>query len=278
MRIQILLLTASALLASCDVKDPIYNTAYPDYGKITLTTDWTGRGAGVDIPASYTVSAGTYTETFSAATNPLNHLFEPGAHTLFIYNEPANIKVNGLVATADYAAGAAGWLFSCALPVTVETDKVNAFTAPMRQQVRRLTLVLAPEGDAVELIHSITATLSGVAGTFDIGSSAHGTPAEAPMTFSKITTGEDAGKWAATTCLLGIVEGARPTLKGTVTYTGNTPAPTSFTSDMTAGLAGFNTGKTEPFTLGAGLETPTKLRPTTTVTDWEVVERQITVD
>ena len=36
----VLFLGSVLLLASCDVKDPIYNTPHPDHGMITLTTDW----------------------------------------------------------------------------------------------------------------------------------------------------------------------------------------------------------------------------------------------
>ena len=46
---------ALLLAVSCDVKDPIYNTPHPDHGTVTLTADWSRRGTGIDIPASYTV-------------------------------------------------------------------------------------------------------------------------------------------------------------------------------------------------------------------------------
>ena len=82
------------LLASCDVKDPIYNTAHPDHGQITLTTDWTARTAGVDIPATYTVTAGDYTATVSGATNTLDPLFNPGDCHLRVYNTAEHISIH----------------------------------------------------------------------------------------------------------------------------------------------------------------------------------------
>ena len=91
--------TALLFLAGCDVKDPIYNTSHPDKGQITLTTDWTQRTAGVDIPASYTVVSGEYTATVSDATNTLDRLFEPGVCHLRVYNTPEHITVSGSVAT-----------------------------------------------------------------------------------------------------------------------------------------------------------------------------------
>ena len=64
---KILSVFAATSLAGCDVKDPIYNTPHPDHGTVTLTTDWTNRTAGIDIPASYTVAAGDYHAVVSGA-------------------------------------------------------------------------------------------------------------------------------------------------------------------------------------------------------------------
>lgn len=64
-----LLFIASLIIpAACDVKDPIYNTAHPEHGAVTLSTDWSGRGEGLAVPESYTVETGGYTATLSGAT------------------------------------------------------------------------------------------------------------------------------------------------------------------------------------------------------------------
>ncbi len=42
-------------LTGCNVEDPIHETPHPEHGKITLTTDWTTRSTGIDIPSNYTV-------------------------------------------------------------------------------------------------------------------------------------------------------------------------------------------------------------------------------
>ena len=51
-RLLFILYTAALLLAatSC-VKDELHDTPHPDYGKITVTADWSDRGDDVDIPA-----------------------------------------------------------------------------------------------------------------------------------------------------------------------------------------------------------------------------------
>lgn len=44
-------MAAAVLLSSC-VKDTLYDTPHPDYGKIAVTADWSARGEGIDIPAT----------------------------------------------------------------------------------------------------------------------------------------------------------------------------------------------------------------------------------
>ena len=48
-------MAAAVLLSSC-VKDTLYDTPHPDYGKIAVTADWSARGEGIDIPATWTVT------------------------------------------------------------------------------------------------------------------------------------------------------------------------------------------------------------------------------
>ena len=52
-------MAAAVLFSSC-VKDTLYDTPHPDYGKIAVTADWSARGEGIDIPATWTVTMGDY--------------------------------------------------------------------------------------------------------------------------------------------------------------------------------------------------------------------------
>ena len=45
----ILSLALLLTLGGC-VKDELHDTPHPDYGKITVTADWTDRGDDVNIP------------------------------------------------------------------------------------------------------------------------------------------------------------------------------------------------------------------------------------
>lgn len=263
-------------LGGC-VKDELHDTPHPDTGSIAVTADWTGRGEGVDIPAEWTVTMGGYTGTETGATHSPDYLFAPGNYTLAVYNPADGITVSGTTATVAAADGGCivntpGWFFTSVQAVAIAADTDYSLTAVMHQQVRELTLVIEPTGDAADRIGSITGTLSGAAGSLDFATGTHGTPSEVKLHFTKITSGDDAGKWTATVRLLGIAGDAQR-LTATLTYTDGNPQPTSLNSDLTAALDGFNDGKTAPLTLGGTLaETPGEAGFTGEITDWETVD------
>lgn len=272
------LLTAALLLAatSC-VKDELHNTPHPDTGKITVTADWTDRGEEVDIPASWHIAMGDYTGTETGATHSPDYLFNPGSYTLAACNIPDGITVSGTMATVATADGGfivntPGWLFTSVQEVEIEADTDYELTAVMCQQVRQLTLVIEPTGDAADRVEAIGGTLSGAAGTLDFATGTHGTPSEVELHFTKINDGDNAGKWMATVRLLGIAGDAQR-LTATLTYTDGNPQPTSLNSDLTSALNGFNDGKTAPLTLGGTIaETPTEAGFTAEITGWETVD------
>lgn len=263
-------------LGGC-VKDELHDTPHPDTGKVTVTADWSDRGGGVDIPAEWTVTMGDYTGTETGETHSPDYLFKPGGYTLAAYNIPEGITISGTTATVAAADGGfivntPGWLFSSVQEVAIEADTDYSLTAVMRQQVRQLTLMIEPTGDAAERIESIVGTLSGAAGTLDFATGTYGTPSEVELHFTKITDGDDAGKWTATVRLLGIA-GNLQRLTATLTYTDGNPQPTALESDLTTALDGFNDGKTSPLTLGGTIaETPGEAGFTGEITDWETVD------
>jgi len=272
----ILTLALLLTLGGC-VKDELHDTPHPDTGKVTVTADWSDRGEGVDIPASWHIAMGDYTGTETSATHALDHLFAPGSYTLAAWNPAEGITVSGTTAAVAAADGGCivntpGWLFTSVQEIEIEADTDYELTAVMHQQVRQLTLVIEPTGDAAERIESIGGTLSGAAGTLDFATGTHGTPSEVELHFTKITEGDDAGKWMATVRLLGIAGDAQR-LTATLTYTDGNPQPTSLNSDLTTALDGFNDGKTAPLTLGGTLaETPDEAGFTAEITGWETVD------
>ena len=272
----ILSLALLLTLGGC-VKDELHDTPHPDTGKVTVTADWSDRGEGVDIPAEWTVTMGGYTGTETGATHSPDYLFNPGSYTLAVYNPADGITVSGMtaaVAAADggFIVNTPGWLFTSVQEVAIEADTDYSLTAVMQQQVRELTLMIEPAGDAADRIESIGGTLSGAAGTLDFATGTHGTPSEVELHFTKITEGDDAGKWMATVRLLGIAGDAQR-LTATLTYTDGNPQPTALESDLTTALDGFNDGKTAPLTLGGTIaETPGEAGFTGEITGWETVD------
>ena len=272
---------ATALLFSLGgcVKDELHDTPHPDTGKVTVTVDWTDRGDGVDIPAEWTVTMGDYTGTETGTTHTPVYLFNPGSYTLAAYNTPENITVSGTTATVapetgngTYISNVPGWLFTSVQDVTIEADTDYGLTAAMHQQVRQLTLVIEPTGDAADRIESIEGALSGAAGTMDFATGTYGAASDVALHFTRITEGDDAGKWTATVRLLGIT-GERQTLTATLTYSNGNPQPTELESDLTAALADFNADKTEPLTLGGTMaETPAEAGVEAGITDWEKID------
>ena len=269
----ILALALLLTLGGC-VKDELHDTPHPDTGGIAVTADWTQRGEGVDIPAEWTVTMGGYTGTETGATHSPDYLFKPGSYTLAACNTPDGITISGTTATVDAADGGfiadtPGWLFTSVQEVAIEADTDYELTAVMHQQVRKLTLMIEPTGDAAERIESVEGSLSGAAGTLDFATGAYGAASDVALRFTKITSGGDAGKWTATVRLLGIA-GDTQRLTATLTYADGNPQPTSLESDLTAALADFNSDKTAPLTLGGTMaETPTEAGVEAGITDWE---------
>ena len=291
---QLLVAAAVLFMTSC-VKDELHDTPHPDYGKITVTADWTDRGDDVNIPSEWTVTMGGYTGTETGETHAPDYLFAPGSYTFAAYNTPEDITISGTTATvapdskvrvgqkeefqglqvpfsATLISNAPGWLLTSVQEVTVEADTDYELTAAMHQHVRQLTLVIEPTGDAAGRIESIEGSLSGAAGTLDFATGTYGAASDVALHFTKITEGEDAGKWTATVRLLGIT-GERQALTATLTYADGNPADTGLESDLTEAMKDFNADKTVPLTLGGTIaETQTEAGVEAGITGWEKID------
>ena len=282
--IPIMAAAAGLLLATSCVKNTLYNTPHPDQGKIAVTADWSARGEGIGIPAAWRMSMADYTGSATGAVSSPDYLFAPGCYTLAAWNPTPEITVEGTTASVKAATGnwngagdfihnAPTWFFTHAEQVQIEPDKEYTFTAAMRQQVRELTLVIEPTGDAAERITEIAASLTGAAGTLDFATDTYGAASSVVLPFTKITEGADVGKWKATVRLLGVT-GTEQLLTGEIRYAEGNPLPTTLESDLTEALKDFNAGKVGPLTLGGTLvETPEETEfSESEITGWETVE------
>jgi hypothetical protein len=238
-----------------------------------LATDWANRGRGIDIPAGYNVKAGDYTITLSGTTNTVSRLFAPGAYHINVWNTADHISVapslegraGGEVATADYSNGLLGWFFTGVADRTIEADRDYTINVPMRQQVRELTLVLEPTGDAKDLLAGITASLSGVAGAIDINT---GNPVGDAVSVDLVFAKGSDSKYYDAIRLLGTT-GTEQKLTVTLSYAGGNPSSQTVVCDLGSPLAVFNTDEQTPFVLNAeAIVTPTATGFTTTIDNW----------
>lgn len=266
---KIIIPTLAALIMSSCVKDPLYDTPHPDHGKITVTSDWSNRGEGLDIPAEWNVTLGDYQGTETEVQHSPEYLFPAGAYTLLAWNTADGINVNGSVATATYSDNTPVWFHTHSQKVTIESDRDHQFTAYMKQQVRQLTIVIKPQGDAANRITGIEAKLGGVASTLDFATDTHGIPVSVNLVFRKSKEGD---QWAATVRLLGITESSQK-LIGTMSFADGNPLPLAFESDLSGQLTEFNADKRTPLTLGGNIvTTPSAAGVTATIEKWETLD------
>lgn len=264
------------LLAACQpTLFQLYDTPHPETAKVSVTTQWSERGKGVEIPTTWTLNIGDYTSRQSATTVQVQHLFAAGAYSLSAYNQPQGIGIKGTTATvagdakhANCIEGTPEWLFTHWQKVTLEKDKDYSLTAEMKQQVREFNLLIQPKGESQSRITSISGTLSGVATSMDFASNTYASPANVALSFVKINKGDNAGKWMASVRLLGIAD-TKQLLNCTITYADGNPKDQTLTSDLSNGMKEFNSHKTEPLTLGGTIvDAPGNAGIAASITDW----------
>lgn len=275
--IPILAAAAAALLTASCVKDTLYNTPHPNHGKITVTADWSARGEGIDIPATWTIAMGDYTGTETAATHAPDHLFAPGSYNLVAWNPAEGITVSGATATVAPASGSQttgsfidntpGWFFTHTEQVSIEKDTDYSFTATMQQRVRELQLELEVTQGRPELIRSVTATLSGIAGAFDMEQGqTTGEPASTRFSFTR-----DGSRLTADARLLGTMGAVQTLVLDIVFVDGGRTQRTEV--DLTEAMKDFNGDMTTAYRVTGTLETPVGMEECNAeITGWESVE------
>lgn len=266
-------------LTSC-VKDKIYNTSHPEEGELSLTIDWSARGEGITAPGEQMVKTGDYQgQLLKGVKCVFPYLLKPGVYKVYTWNPTQEIGVEGTTATLKSTAPGhvdtqPEWWFSAKTEAGIEKDTENHLVLSMKQQVRQLNLILKPQGETAGKIVSIHATLTGIAGAWDLeNDTPTGNPASGWIDFTRITEGENVGSWLATVRLLG-TNGAQK-LTGTVRFEGNNPSEMPLESDLSEKLQGFNQDKRTPLSLEAAIvPTPTTAGFTAIITPWKKVVNQ----
>ena len=256
------------MLASC-VKDELHDTPHPDQGVVSVSVDYP-QGAEED---DYTVEVdGKPLDEGDNASNPLT----PGEHTVLVYNTPEGFtvtdgiayveRVDGTRALTDLIDPLPETLYSGTKTVSVVADDTLHLDLSVAQRTRDLRLELTvTEGDP-ERIASITGTLSGVAGAYDLRSETlHGEAVSTAPAF--IRNGD---KIEADLRLLGTMGGAQ-VLTLRLSFLNGNPQDITIESDLTEQLADFNLD-TGTITLDGELHTPTEAGVEAAIMDWKVVD------
>ena len=247
------------LLASC-VKDELHDTPHPDQGVVSVSVDYP-QGAEED---DYTVEVdGKPLDEGDNASDPLT----PGEYTVLVYNTPEGFTVTDGIAYVERVDGTRTLtdlidplpetLYSGTKTVTVVADDTLHLDLSVVRRTRDLRLELTvTEGDP-ERIASITGTLSGVAGAYDLrNETLHG---EAVSTRPAFTRSGD--KVSADLRLLGTMGGAQ-VLTLRLSFLNGNPQDITIESDLTEQLAA----------LDGELHTPTEAGVEAAIMDWKVVD------
>lgn len=244
-------------LTSC-VKDELFNTPHPDKGAVVFSADFSERSTSCTVPAEYLLL-----HTCCGAAEPCTmpgmaekchpELFAPGRHTFHAWNGCEWITVTDAVAKVNETAQGVieslpGYLFTARREIDVVQDDTLRVNLPMAQHTRDLHFDLTvTEGDPGR-IKSVTGTLTGIAGAFDLAAQKiTGDAVSTVPTFNR--TGD---KVSAELRLLGTMGDAQILTLEIIFTNGDTQ---TVESDISEALAGFNGGK-ETMTLSGDLLLP----------------------
>lgn len=295
---QVLLLSVLVAAACVKVDTSDITPPEPDGpGKININGDWLGDYPGSNFNVHV---GGDDAQDVKPGDNILDGLYEPGHYNIYIYNDADQITVSGTDGnmsatvtgvstpegeTGDFIEPMPGWFFSSATKESIEKDKVNGIAPDIRPQTRELNLLIEPTGGTIDRIADIGGSLSGVAGALSLDTGEPiGDPKKVSVTFTEITSGENAGKYIATVRLLDVL-GDTQKLRITVRYNDGTPPDQLEEYELNALLSGFANDKPTPLTLGAQIvETPTapttspEVEFTATISNWTVITDSIEVN
>ena len=262
---------AAMLLSSC-VKDELYNTPHPDKGAVTISlTGWTADD-------DYVLDMDGKTADITCSPFVYPDLLLPGAHSLVLYNRAEGFTFDGRMAYVNArddkirADGATiiplpGYLKTISQEITVVADDTLRITPSPQQRVRDLHIEFTVTQGRPELIQTVTGTLGGIAGAFDMETEqTTGEPASAIVTFTR-----DSDKLTADARLLGTM-GAVQTLVLDIAFVdGGRILRTEV--DLTEALADFNGDMTAAYRVTGTLETPVGMEEATVeITGWESVD------
>lgn len=260
-----LLLTATQ--QAC-VIDELHRTPHPVAGAVVVRTNV------AELSGNYTVYIDD--TPFTADRNPYtpSATFTPGTHTVLVHNTPQGMYARGktiVVNTLDDGSidPYPGHMFAGTQTFDVLPDDTVNLNVDVRQRTRDLHIVLdIAEGDP-KRIAQVSATLTGVAGSYDLTAMQ---PAGQPVNTHPLFVLQG-NQLVADLRLLGMI-GHDQHLLLTITFTdGRTLTVDTSVAEL---LAGFNNEQT-PLTIRAKLLTPTQSGINTSIIDWTLENHDVQV-
>ena len=258
-------------LASC-VKDELHNTPHPDRGAVTVSL------TGLAADGEYVLDIDGQTAAVTGSSFTFPDLLTPGTYSLVVYNRAEGFTFYGRMAQVHTGDGRTrtdgasiiplpGYLKTASREITVVADDTLRLSPAPRQRVRDLHIEFSVTQGRPELIQTVTGTLSGIAGAFDMeAEQTAGEPASTVVAFTR-----DGDKLTADARLLGTM-GAVQTLVLDIAFVdGGRTQRTEV--DLTEALADFNGNMTDGYRVTGTLETPVGMEESSAeITGWETVD------
>ena len=258
-------------LASC-VKDELHNTPHPDRGAVTVSL------TGLAADGAYVLDINGQTADITGSPFTFPDLLTPGTYSLVVYNRAEGFTFDGRMAQVHTEDGKTradgvsiiplpGYLKTASREITVVADDTLHLTPAPQQRVRDLHIEFTVTQGRPELIQTVTGTLSGIAGAFDMeAEQTTGEPASTIVAFTR-----DGDKLTADARLLGTMGDVQALVLDIVFTDGGRTQRTEV--DLTKALADFNGDMTTAYRVTGTLETPVGMEEGKgEITGWETVE------
>ncbi len=267
MKILVRTIMAVALLSSC-VKDPIYDTPYPNASSIDVTVDWSALHPGDVAPTPSQLYIGGEHYTISNPTQHYAPIPTQPTVELLLHNTPEGITISNGVATLNGTPYTVepGALYYGTDEVALKLDYVSSSTLLAERGTAPLNLAFSFTASEASNMQSVVVTLTGIASVRDLRTDALSAPVE--LVYNLTAADLATSPLVLSYNLLGVV-GSSQLL--TIHLTTTDGVERTITSELAPQLTTFN-DKMEELTLMSELELPVDAHTTGTITNWNVID------
>lgn len=262
---------AAALLLSATscVKDELHNTPHPGRGAVTVSL------TGLAADGEYVLDIDGQTADLTGSPFTFPDLLTPGTYSLVVYNRAEGFTFDGRMAQVHTEDGKTradgvsiiplpGYLKTASREITVTADDTLHLTPAPQQRVRDLHIEFTVTQGRPELIQTVTGTLSGIAGAFDMeAEQTVGEPVSTVFAFTR-----EGSKLTADLRLLGTMGDVQTLVLDIVFTDGGRTQHTEV--ELTEAMKEFNGDMTTAYRVTGTLETPVGMEEGKgEITGWE---------